>query len=92
MGLGTRLFGMGLFLTPICKLMFGATTLRTNPQLVSDCRGRFARLDLPKVLAILPLLTGRDSLHSRLGEIDIPALVIVGAEDRSLPVKRDPSK
>jgi len=33
----------------------------------------------------MAMLMHRDSVVSRLGEIQMPALVIVGAEDRALP-------
>ena len=38
MGMGSKLFGMGLFMSPILKLMFGATTHREQPELVSEWR------------------------------------------------------
>lgn len=86
MAWGVRLFGMGPLLAPVSRLMFGATTLRTRRELVAEWKGRFAALHVPSVLRFLDALVGRDSLLPRLGEIRVPVLVLVGEEDRSLPV------
>ncbi|NNM34856.1 MAG: alpha/beta fold hydrolase [Gemmatimonadetes bacterium] len=85
MGLGSRLLGMGPFLAPIARLMFGTTTRRTNPTLVREWKGEFSTVHVPSMLRWLDALMQRDSLLARLPEIDVPALVLVGAEDRSLP-------
>lgn len=86
MGWAARLFGMGPLLAPISRLMFGTTTLRAKPELVAEWKGRFAALHVPSVLRFLDALVGRDSLIPRLGEIRVPVLVLVGEEDRALPV------
>jgi 3-oxoadipate enol-lactonase len=78
--LGTR-----PLLPAIAKLMFGRTTLASKQALVAEWREKFAAVDVPSVLRILTALSTRDSVVDRLGEIDVPALVIVGSEDRSLP-------
>jgi pimeloyl-ACP methyl ester carboxylesterase len=85
MGLGTRLSGVRPFLPAISRLMFGPTTRRENPGLVREWRNVFAAVDLPSILMCLDALLGRDSVLERLPEIDVPALVVVGEEDRSLP-------
>lgn len=85
MGAGARAVGVGPFLSPIARLMFGATTRRQNRTLVSEWRREFAGVHVPSVLRCLDALMRRDSLLARLGRIDVPALVLVGAEDRSLP-------
>lgn len=80
-----RLFGIPPLLGSVAGLMFGRTTLREQPGLVAEWKGRFAAVHVPSILRFLDTLVGRDSLLSRLGEIRAPALVLVGAEDRSLP-------
>jgi len=85
MGLGAKLLGVGPFLSPIARLMFGATTRRENPTLVSEWEGEFLTVHVPSILRGLDALMQRDSLLARLPQIDVPTLVVVGAEDRSLP-------
>ena len=85
MGRGARLLGVGPFLTPIVRLMFGATTRRQNPALVREWKGEFSRVHLPSILRCLEALMKRDSLLARLPQISVPSLVLVGEEDRSLP-------
>ena len=65
--------------------MFGATTLRENPGLVAEWRPKMEAMHLPSMLHGIDCLVRRDSVISRLPEIEVPALVIVGAEDKSLP-------
>jgi len=85
MGAGTRLVGLRPFLPAVVKGMFGPTTCREKPQLVKEWRARFAAADAESMRHYLDLLMHRDSVVSRLDEIHVPALVIVGAEDRALP-------
>lgn len=85
MGAGARAVGLRPFLPSIARLMFGATTRRQNPTLVSEWKRQFARLHVPSVLRCLEALMHRDSLLGRLEQIGVPALVLVGEEDRSLP-------
>jgi 3-oxoadipate enol-lactonase len=85
MGLGARFLGTRPFLPAIARLMFGATTERENPALVREWKEEFASVHVPSMLRGLDALMRRDSLLGRLPEITVPALVVVGAEDRSLP-------
>jgi len=85
MGLGAHLVGIGPFVPFIARLMFGATTRRHNPALVSEWKSEFSALHVPSVLRGLDALMKRDSLLGRLHQIRVPALVLVGEEDRSLP-------
>lgn len=88
MGLGARVLGVGPFLRPIARLMFGATTRREDPELVREWRGAFSRVHLPSVLRGLRAAMTRDSVLERLPEIGVPTLVVVGAEDRPIPPAR----
>jgi pimeloyl-ACP methyl ester carboxylesterase len=85
MGAGASVLGLRPFLPPIARLMFGATTRRQNPMLVSEWKRQFASLHVPSLLRCLEALMRRDSLLGRLDQIGVPALVLVGEEDRSLP-------
>lgn len=85
MGAGASVLGVRPFLPPIARLMFGATTRRQNPMLVREWTREFAGVHVPSVVRCLDALMRRDSLLGRLHEIDVPALVLVGEEDRSLP-------
>lgn len=85
LALGARALGMRPFLPAVLPLMFGATTLRTRPQLVAEYRRRFAAVHLPSMLSTLDALIHRDAVTHRLAAVEVPALVVAGAEDRSLP-------
>jgi len=84
MGAAARLVGMKPLLPSIARLMFGATTCRKNPALVSEWKEQFAALNVPSILHGLRAVMQRDSVLPRLDQIAIPALVLVGEEDRSL--------
>ena len=86
MGAGARAFGFRPLLPAIAGLMFGATTHRVNRPLVDEWQARFAENHVPSMLFCLEALIRRDSILDRLHEIQVPALVLVGEEDRSLPV------
>jgi 3-oxoadipate enol-lactonase len=85
MGAGTRLLGLRPFLPAIVKAMFGPTTCRENPQLVEEWKGRFAAADAESMRHYLEALMRRDSVAPHLEDIQVPVLVVVGAEDRALP-------
>jgi pimeloyl-ACP methyl ester carboxylesterase len=85
MGAGTRVVGLRPFLPAVVRAMFGPTSCRENPELVDEWRDRFAAADPESMRRFLEMLIRRDSIVSRLGKIEVPALVIFGSEDRSLP-------
>ena len=85
MGFGTRIVGIRLFLPSIARLMFGATTRRRNPSLVSEWKDEISTMHVPSALHCLEALTNRDSLLGRLNRIGVPVLILVGEEDHSLP-------
>jgi 3-oxoadipate enol-lactonase len=85
MGLGAKALGMRPFIPAITRLMFGPTTRRRNPGLVGEWRRAFATVEVPSMLRCLHALMDRDSVVARLPEIEVPSLVMVGEQDRSLP-------
>lgn len=85
MGLGVRLLGTGAFAAPVSRLMFGATTHRRNKELVRQFTSSLPALHVPSILHGLDALLRRDSVFERLRQIRVPALVLAGEEDRSLP-------
>ncbi len=85
MNLGAKTFGLRPFLPGVLPLMFGKTTFRENPGLVDEWAEKFTSVHLPSISATLGALVRRDSVLDRLREVAMPALVIVGDEDRTLP-------
>jgi len=88
MGMGASACGVKPFVPAVLKMMFGAATLKNNQELVSEYREIFAGLDTESIVNSLPSLTKRDSVVSQLADIKAPSVVIVGEEDKSLPVAR----
>ena len=68
--------------------MFGRTTLEENPELVEEWAPLVLSMDLPSILRFLEAVLTRESLLDRLAQIEIPALVVVGEEDRAQPPPR----
>lgn len=89
-GLGwiARTIGLGPIRPQIARQMFGVTTRREQPRLVVDWTEIFSANHIPSVLWTLESLVTRDDLTPELGGIDVPALVVVGREDASLPPER----
>lgn len=86
MGVGARLLGLKPLLPAVLPLMFGRTTRRENPELVRRWLPEVLAMELPSILRTLEALLRRDSVVDELGRIEVPALVLVGEEDRALPV------
>jgi 3-oxoadipate enol-lactonase len=84
--LGTKAVGIGPFLPTVSSLMFGSSTRQSQPDLVAEWNERFAAVHMPSIGMVLEALVRRDSVLDRLRHIEVPTLVIVGAEDASLPV------
>ena len=83
-----RAIGLRPVLPQIAKVMFGPTTLRENQALAEAWTARFASLHVPSMLNVLAAVDGRADLRPSLERIAVPALVVVGDEDRSLPPPR----
>jgi pimeloyl-ACP methyl ester carboxylesterase len=86
-----RSIGIRPVLPEIAKLMFGRTTLRENAALAAAWSARSAGVHVPSMLNVLAAVDGRADLRPSLGGIAVPALVVVGAEDRALPPARSRS-
>ena len=80
-----RLFGLRPMIGPVNRIMLGASTHKSNPELVSRRRREMAEIDVPSALRTLRALMVRDDIGDRLPEIHQPALVLVGTEDRARP-------
>ena len=83
-----RIFGLRPVLGQVESLMFGRTSRRERKELVSEWRERFAAVDLESLTNMIPAIAGREDLLPRLGDVDVPTLVIVGEEDEALPPER----
>ncbi len=81
-----RAFGPAAVIAPMMSIMFGRTTRREQPALCEDYRRRFLAVPLPSILGIGRAITARDDLLPRLAQIHCPTLVLVGEEDKALPV------
>jgi pimeloyl-ACP methyl ester carboxylesterase len=84
----SRIVGLRPLMPAIEREMFGSTTRRTQPALVRQWSRRFTEIDLPSAFHVLHAFLRREDLSSRLAEIHIPSLVLVGAEDRAQPPER----
>lgn len=80
--------GIRPVLSRVLPLMFGRTSLAGRRALVDEWRARFAAVDVPSVRNMVGAIAGREDLLDRLGGIAVPTLVIVGAEDETLPPER----
>ncbi|AOS97695.1 3-oxoadipate enol-lactonase 2 [Microbulbifer aggregans] len=80
-----RLFGIRPLLPQVLKLMFGEHTLAHNKPLVDEWRDRIAAVPFSTIQRGVSALTRREDLSPQLGNINQPALVIVGEEDQALP-------
>jgi pimeloyl-ACP methyl ester carboxylesterase len=67
-------------------LLFGAVQCgrRPSPAMISVYRDVFLRQDHPPLLPVVRAFAAEDR-YPRLGEITVPTVVVVGADDRSTP-------
>ncbi|MFE9775749.1 alpha/beta fold hydrolase [Streptomyces sp. NPDC005931] len=67
-------------------LLFGAAQCgsRPSPAMISVYRDVFLRQDHPPLLPVVRAFASEDR-YPRLGEITVPTVVVVGADDRSTP-------
>lgn len=82
---GARIVGIRPLIPLVLPLMFGRTTLRNNRALVEQWRPKLMEPDIATISRWAEALINREPLLPRLSEIDVPTLVVVGSEDKSLP-------
>jgi pimeloyl-ACP methyl ester carboxylesterase len=85
MGFAVRAFGPRPLMPEIIRLFFSPDARRTKRSLIDEWKERCASVHIPSMLPVMRALRKRDSLLDRLGEIKVPALVIVGEHDILLP-------
>ena len=83
-----RALGPRRIVPAVMPIMLGRTTLRSRPELRERYRRLFLDVRVGSVCRGIEAITARDDVLLRLGEIRVPALVVVGDEDRALPVWR----
>lgn len=88
LGLVTRMFGIRPVLPKVEQLMFGSTTRRSQPELLEQWRAEFLAVRVASAMRMLGALNARQDLTSKLKSLQLPALVVVGAEDKALPPDR----
>jgi len=88
LGTVTATLGTRFVARQIVRRMFGPTTRRQQPDLVSEWSQRFVDAHVPSMLNTLRALLERDDLAPHLSSIELPALVLVGDEDAALPPDR----
>ena len=79
------LLGTAPLMPLVVKMFFCKETRKNIPELVSTWHERFNDVPLQTVRSGVAALVRRDAILDRLGTVTTPALVIVGAEDQSLP-------
>jgi 3-oxoadipate enol-lactonase len=80
-----RIVGTRPLMPQVARMLFSPYTRETKPQLVEEWKGRFSSVALVTILRTLTALCERDSIVRKLGQIVIPALVVVGEVDQRLP-------
>ena len=75
------------FIAPaVMPIMFGKTTLRSRPELRAEYYQRILNMRVKSVSPGVDAIIRRDDLVEHLHEIKVPTLVIVGEEDKALPL------
>jgi pimeloyl-ACP methyl ester carboxylesterase len=85
MSIGARAIGVRPFFPAVLPLLFGRTTLAHNQALIDEWKPRFEEIHVQSLARAVTALARRPSIVRELGNVRCPALVIVGAEDASLP-------
>lgn len=68
-------------------VLFSEKTLHTRPELVRDVHELMHRAHPEAVINALRVMAARPDRRALLPEIDVPALVVAGADDRIVPVE-----
>lgn len=74
-------WGKPIAIKAVVDVLFGQTSRQERPGLVQEWRRTFLEQDVVSMLTMLRSFLDRGDLSSRLGEIAVPTLVIVGDED-----------
>ena len=83
--IAAKLMGVRSLAPRISRMFFGPHTQKNQPDLVAAWISRFASVPLSSIGFGLAALKNRESIVDRLGEIEVPTLVIVGEDDTPLP-------
>lgn len=78
--------GLGWLEDALLPALLGETTRRERPEAVAAVRGMMAEADSEGVARALEAMRGRPDSTPNLGEIQVPVLVLVGAEDTLTPL------
>jgi pimeloyl-ACP methyl ester carboxylesterase len=70
---------------PFADILFAPDTWRKSPELVETVRGWMAQISPAGLAAGLLAMRDRADFTNRLHTIQVPALVVGGAEDRAVP-------
>lgn len=73
---------------PVAGLLFGATTNEERPALVEAWTRRWRTYPAGAIIAEVESWLDRPDLSDRLGEIDVPVLIVHGEEDAALEIER----
>ena len=79
------IFGTAPLIPQIVRMFFCSHTRKTKPELVNEWKEKFLSVPFQSVLHTAAALISRDSVVNRLGEIEVPALIVVGEMDEPLP-------
>lgn len=85
MAAAARVLGMRALAPEIARMFFSSRMRESQPDLVRDWKDRFASVPLRSALRTAAALRTRDSIVEQLARLEVPAVVIVGAEDQPTP-------
>lgn len=83
---GLQIMGPSFIVPAVIPIMFGNTTRRSRSELCGDYYRRLQNVRVKSICPGVDAIVRRDGIVGRLSEIKVPALVIVGEEDETLPV------
>lgn len=81
-----KAFGPRFIVPAVMPIMFGRTTLRSRTELCTQYYQRFLNIRVKSTCAGIDAIIRRDDCVARLSDIGVPALVVVGEEDKTLPL------
>jgi 3-oxoadipate enol-lactonase len=80
-----RAQGAGAVAERLVPRLLGASSRQTQPYLVEQVRAMISRAPLPGIVGALEAMRDRPDSTPLLAKIDVPTLVLVGAEDELIP-------